>query len=133
MSKDLKEWAIDILTDKIRGLEGEEMTGREFYRAILGEDLANGSYSCDTEKARNWVNEYWVDLQMFVENELKRYGEIDFNPLDAEKLELIILNDYCENLVMVDQLLNKRWHKKTEWTSERIDVLCERLQEELLV
>ncbi|WP_027406144.1 hypothetical protein [Anaerovibrio sp. RM50] len=131
MSKDLKEWAVEILIDKIRGLEGTEMTGREFYHAILGEDLANGSYSCDTEKARKWVMEYWIDLQIFVDSELKCCGEIDFNPLDAEKLELIILNDYCENLVMVDQLLNKRWHKKTDWTQERIDVICEFLQAEI--
>lgn len=131
----LFEWVGGFLVDELQewkdGLDGSELIS-DYPQGIVGTifepHFATGSYTCCAHDSREWVKEYFKEIEEYV-YELREYQRVQVTDVwdSVEGFQLDIMYHACMNLVGGASCLNG-WCNGNKMV-ELLDALIEEFKE----
>lgn len=127
----LKNFVIDAMIDRLNEMEGREIYGADIGYEIFDEANCNGSYTCSTIEAENFICKYFSEIGEVVEDIKFNLGA-EFIPncfLQSEKFQVVIMLEMSNSLCGQCEFVNINWNNEIELTEENIKLIISQLEE----
>lgn len=127
----LKNFVIDAMIDELNEMEGREIYGADLGYEIFSEANYNGSYTCSTIEAENFIRKYFSEIGEVVEDIKFNLGA-EFIPncfLQSEKFQVVIMLEMSSSLCGQCEFVNTNWNNEIELTEENIKLIISQLEE----
>lgn len=127
----LKNFVIDAMIDELNEMEDREIYGADLGYEIFSEANCNGSYTCDTIEAENFICKYFSEIGEVVEDIKFNLGA-EFIPncfLQSEKFQVVIMLEMSNSLCGQCEFVNSNWNNEIELTEENIKLIISQLEE----
>lgn len=127
----LKNFVIDAMIDRLNEMEGREIYGADIGYEIFDEANCNGSYTCSTIEAENFICKYFSEIGEVVEDIKFNLGA-EFIPncfLQSEKFQVVIMLEMSNSLCGQCEFVNSNWNNEIELTEENIKLIISQLEE----
>ena len=127
----LKNFVIDAMIDELNEMEGREIYGADIGYEIFDEANCNGSYTCSTIEAENFICKYFSEIGEVVEDIKFNLGA-EFIPncfLQSEKFQVVIMLEMSNSLCGQCEFVNNNWNNEIELTEENIKLIISQLEE----
>ena len=127
----LKNFVIDAMIDELNEMEGREIYGADIGYEIFDEANCNGSYTCSTIEAENFICKYFSEIGEVVEDIKFNLGA-EFIPncfLQSEKIKVVIMLEMSNSLCGQCEFVNNNWNNEIELTEENIKLIISQLEE----
>lgn len=127
----LKEYVIDEMIEHLEDMKGIVVCGCDLDYKIFEQEIHNGSYTCSTYKAIEWVKEYFKELVEVVE-EINDNCDKEFLPNvfeETERFQLTCMFEISSYLIGECEIVQENWDDEIELTEENIKIICKQLEE----
>ena len=127
----LKNYVIDAMIDELNEMEGREVYGADLGYEIFSEANCNGSYTCSTIEAENFICKYFSEIGEVVEDIKFNLGA-KYIPncfLQSEKFQVVIMLEMSSSLCGQCEFVNINWNNEIELTEENIKLIISQLEE----
>ena len=127
----LKNFVIDAMIDELNEMEDREVYGADLGYEIFSEASCNGSYTCSTIEAENFICKYFSEIGEVVEDIKFNLGA-EFIPncfLQSEKFQVVIMLEMSSSLCGQCEFVNINWNNEIELTEENIKLIISQLEE----
>lgn len=127
----LKNFVIDAMIDELNEMEGRGIYGADLGYEIFSEANCNGSYTCSTIEAENFICKYFSEIGEVVEDIKFNLGA-EFIPncfLQSEKFQVVIMLEMSNSLCGQCEFVNTNWNNEVELTEENIKLIISQLEE----
>ena len=127
----LKNFVIDAMIDELNEMEGREVYGADLGYEIFSVASRNGSYTCSTIEAENFICKYFSEIGEVVED-IKFSLGAEFIPncfLQPEKFQVAIMLEMSSSLCGQCEFVNSNWNNEIELTEENIKLIISQLEE----
>lgn len=128
----LKNFVIDAMIDELSAMEDREIYGADLGYEIFSEANCNGSYTCNTLEAENFIKENYSEIGEVVEDIKFNLGaEFIPNPFtEAEKFQVVIMLEMSNALCAQCPFIDENWNNSIELTEENIKLIINQLMEQ---
>ena len=127
----LKNFVIDAMIDRLNEMGDREIYGADIGYEIFDEANCNGSYTCSTIEAENFICKYFSEIGEVVEDIKSNLGA-EFIPncfLQSEKFQVVIMLEMSNSLCGQCEFVNINWNNEIELTEENIKLIISQLEE----
>ena len=127
----LKNFVIDAMIDRLNEMGDREIYGADIGYEIFDEANCNGSYTCSTIEAENFICKYFSEIGEVVEDIKSNLGA-EFIPncfLQSEKFQVVIMLEMSNSLCGQCEFVNSNWNNEIELTEENIKLIISQLEE----
>ena len=127
----LKNFVIDAMIDELNEMEDREIYGADLGYEIFSVASRNGSYTCSTIEAENFICKYFSEIGEVVED-IKFSLGAEFIPncfLQPEKFQVAIMLEMSSSLCGQCEFVNSNWNNEIELTEENIKLIISQLEE----
>lgn len=127
----LKNFVIDAMIDELNEMDGRTIYGCDIGYEIFSEANCNGSYTCNTVEAENFIREYFSEIGEVVEDIKFNLGteSVPNCFLQAEKFQVVIMLEISNRLCSECEFININWNNEVELTEETIKLIISQLEE----
>ncbi len=132
----MKEYIIDILKYKLDSYQGSSRHTSDLAFLLLEEANINGSFTCSRYEAKEWIKEYFDDIEEFIEDLMELDGLMGYqniitaNPFtESEKFQVQIIIEFSINLLSKCKTIDKNWDKEITLTKSIINKIKKELDE----
>ena len=127
----LKNFVIDAMIDRLNEMEGREIYGADIGYEIFDEANCDGSYTCSTIEAENFICKYFSEIGEVVEDIKFNLGA-EFIPncfLQPKKFQVVIMLEMSNSLCGQCEFVSNNWNNEIELTEENIKLIISQLEE----
>ena len=126
----LKNWVIDEMIDNLNEMEDCEVYGCDLGYEIFSDANYNGSYTCSTHDAIEWIGKHFQELGEVVEEiEFSLGKENICNPfLEPEKFMVICMLELSATYIAQCKIIDENWNNSLELTAETIKQITKELE-----
>lgn len=129
----LKQWLIEEIETHLNDYEDTEIYACDVAYKIFESENANGSYTCSTYEAKEWIKQYWDDIGEITEEIKSEYGTADFIPNifdEPEKFQVIIVLEGANFILGQSDFISKHWNDKITLTKANIKKILKGIKNE---
>lgn len=131
MKNELKEWLIGEIESALKDYEGARVYGCDLAYTIFEGANADGSYTCSTYQAKEWIKKYWDEIGEVVEEIKFQFGS-EFIPNvfdEAEKFQVVIILEGANYILSHSKTVEHYWDDEFELTKSRINKIVKEIKE----
>ena len=131
----VKEYVINQLLDKLDDYEDTECYGCDLGYTLYEGENADGVIFYSTYESKEWIKEYWDDLDEIIEELNFQFGTeymSKFNPIsEPDKFVLIVVIEVASYLIGQCKTVDKNWNNRFKLTKTNINKIKKELKEML--
>lgn len=107
----------------------DEFVGNEVYACDLAYELTqgpncDGTLTYDTEKAKDYLKEWWYDCSLYWEYEKGSFGESMHNPFENPEAYMVcMVVEGVNNLLAKCPVIEKKWNDKFTLTKRQASAI----------
>lgn len=128
-NNEIKEEMKEILNDKLSDYEGTTCYACDLGYKLFETENYNGSYTCNSYEAKEWIKENFEYLGEIVEKIKSQLGAESIpNVFDnPETFQLVIFLEVSSYLIGQCEFINDNWDDEIELTEDNIKIIKEQL------
>lgn len=125
-----KDYCKNYILDHIDGYEGQSHYGCDFAFILTEAPNADGSLTYGTNKAKEYLREWWDECGEYWEYEKDNFGEHLHNPFDEPEAYMVCMVIEGVNAILAKEPhIEESWNDKLELTEEVIAGIKEYVEE----
>lgn len=128
----LRKYIVDEIIGKLEDYEGVTEYGCDLAYTLFAGENANGSYTCSTYEAKQWIQEHFDDLGEVVEDLNFQFGDSNVIPNvfeNPEAFQVVIIIEGASYLLSKCKTIDELWNEEFELTPELIEKITKDLEE----
>ena len=123
------EYCVNHIVEKIHDYVGTSNYGADFCYTITEGMNADGTCTFSTEKAKDYLKEWWDDAAEYWNYEKDNFGEHCWNPFESPEAYMVcMVIEGCGYLLGQCETLQEVWNDKFELTEEMADKIIEEVK-----
>jgi len=122
-SKGFKNWLFEMISDALEDYEDVEIYGCDLALKLFEGQNANGSVSCSSYEAKEFIREYWDDAGEIIDDWKSNTGE-SINPFEnPESFQVIMLLEGARDILSQSSFIDEHWNDEFELTGDVIKTI----------
>ena len=128
------EYCKDYIENNIEALEDSDVYGADLVSYICEDDNANGTMTYSTEKAKQYIKEWWDDCAEFYEYAVLSFGN-DYAAknlnvfAEPEKFMFMMVFEGIGFLLSRVSIIDENWNDEITLDKETIDTIISEVSE----
>lgn len=127
---ELKQWLIEEIKEHLYNYEDCEIYACDLAYTIFEGENVNGSYTCNTYQAKEWIKKYWDDIGEIIE-EIKFQLGSEYIPNvfdEPEKFQVVIVLEGANFVLSQSDYINTHWNDRIKLTKANIKKIIKSLK-----
>lgn len=127
---ELKQWLIEEIKEHLYDYEDCEVYACDLAYTIFEGENIDGSYTCNTYQAKEWIKKYWDDIGEIIEEIKFQLGSESIpNVFDEpEKFQVVIVLEGANFILSQSEYINDNWNNKITLTNKTIKKIIKQLK-----
>lgn len=129
---ELKQWLIEEIKEHLYNYEDCEVYACDLAYTIFEGENIDGSYTCSTYQAKEWIKKYWDDIGEVIE-EIKFQLGSEYIPNvfdEPEKFQVVVILEGASFILSQSDYISKHWNDRIKLTKVNIKKIIKGLKNE---